>query len=198
MKKVMLYVMLCVMVLLLMACSNQAKELPIPDSAIFGYEGETEIVFREACSYYNENKEDNQIFLPIVEVLGSYKEEEVTKIVSCVMVTELVLEGENLTVKNPKYYPVVTDIKYRDEEYDLITFNSAEDILEEAEASFPDVFALICGPLEQVKQDIESSTLALSELGEELTRQREYVEWANVDVSTVNNEYSFEEYFEIT
>lgn len=198
MKKVMLYVMLCVMVLLLMACSNQAKELPIPDSAIFGYEGETEIVFREACSYYNENKEDNQIFLPIVEVLGSYKEEDVTKIVSCVMVTELVLEGENLTVKNPKYYPVVTDIKYRDEEYDLIKFNSAEDILEEAEASFPDVFALICGPLEQVKQDIESSTLALSELGEELTRQREYVEWANVDVSTVNNEYSFEEYFEIT
>ena len=64
-------------------------------------------------------------------------------------------------------------------------------------ASFPEVFLLICGPLEDVKQDIENRTFALPEMEKKKSREREYIEWSNVNVSTVNGDINYDEYFRL-
>ena len=188
-----------IMILFLTACANRLSELPVPDSTIFGYEGETKIIFDEVCAQYNENKEKNQVFLPIVQVLGTYEEEDITKIVSCVSLTEMSLEEGNLIIAGTDIFPMVTEIKYKNkenEEYEIINLNSAKTVLANGSASFPDVFLLICGPLEDVKQDIENGTFALPEMDKEKSRQMEYIEWANVNVSTVNSDINYDEYFQ--
>ncbi len=184
-----------ILMLFLTACANRPSELPVPDSTVFGYEGETKIIFDGVCAQYNENKEKNQVFLPIVQVLGTYEEENITKIVSCVSLTEMSLEEGNLILAGTNIFPAVTEIKYKNEEYEIINLNSAETVLANGSASFPDVFLLICGPLEEVKQDIENGTFALPEMDKEKSRQREYIEWANVNVSTVNSDINYDEYF---
>lgn len=183
-------------VLFMSACTKQTDSLPVPDTSVFGYEGETAIIFRNACSYYNKNKEQNQVFLPIVQVLGSYEEDGITKIVSCVSVTEMVLDGKNLVVNGANIFPLVTEIKYNDGGYDLVEFNSAADIIEEASASFPDIFLLVCGPIEQIKNDIEMGVFALPEIDKREIREKEYIEWVDIDISTINGEFDVEEYYE--
>lgn len=59
------------------------------------------------------------------------------------------------------------------------------------------VFLLICGPLEDVKQDIENRTFALPEMEKKKSREREYIEWSNVNVSTVNGDINYDEYFRL-
>lgn len=61
-----------ILILHLTACTNRSSELPAPDSTVFGYEGETKIIFDGVCAKYNDKKEKNQVFLPIVQVLGTY------------------------------------------------------------------------------------------------------------------------------
>ena len=63
-----------ILILHLTACTNRSSELPAPDSTVFGYEGETKIIFDGVCAKYNDKKEKNQVFLPIVQVLGTYEE----------------------------------------------------------------------------------------------------------------------------
>ena len=87
-----------ILILHLTACTNRSSELPAPDSTVFGYEGETKIIFDGVCAKYNDKKEKNQVFLPIVQVLGTYEEGNITKIVSCVSLTEMSLEEGNLTI----------------------------------------------------------------------------------------------------
>lgn len=186
-----------ILIFFLTACANGRSELPIPDSTVFGYEGETKIIFDGVCAQYNENKEENQVFLPIVQVLGTYEEGDITKIVSCVSLTEMCLEEENLIISGSNIFPMVTEIKYKNEEYEIIDLNSAETVLANSSVSFPDVFLLICGPLEEVKQNIENGTFALPEIGKAMSRQREYIEWANVNVSTVNDDINYGEYFQL-
>lgn len=186
-----------ILTLLLAACANRPGELPIPDSTVFGYEGETKIIFDGVCAQYNENKEENQVFLPIVQVLGTYEEGDITKIVSCVSLTEMCLEEENLILSGSNIFPMVTEVKYKNEEYEIINLNSAETVLANSSVSFPDVFLLICGPLEEVKQNIENGTFVLPEIDKAMSRQREYIEWANVDVSTVNDDINYDEYFRL-
>ena len=163
-----------ILILHLTACTNRSSELPAPDSTVFGYEGETKIIFDGVCAKYNDKKEKNQVFLPIVQVLGTYEEGNITKIVSCVSLTEMSLEEGN-----------------------LINLNSAETVLANGSASFPEVFLLICGPLEDVKQDIENRTFALPEMEKTKSREREYIEWSNVNVSTVNGDINYDEYFRL-
>ena len=176
-----------ILILHLTACTNRSSELPAPDSTVFGYEGETKIIFDGVCAKYNDKKEKNQVFLPIVQVLGTYEEGNITKIVSCVSLTEMSLEEGNLTIAGTNIFPMVTEIKYENEEYEIINLNSAETVLANGSASFPEVFLLICGPLEDVKQDIENRTFALPEMEKKKSREREYIEWSNVNVSTVNS-----------
>ncbi len=142
-------------------------------------------------------KEKNQVFLPIVQVLGTYEEGNITKIVSCVSLTEMSLEEGNLTIAGTNIFPMVTEIKYENEEYEVINLNSAETVLANGSASFPEVFLLICGPLEDVKQDIENRTFALPEMEKTKSREREYIEWSNVNVSTVNGDINYDEYFRL-
>ena len=78
-----------------------------------------------------------------------------------------------------------------------INLNSAETVLANGSASFPEVFLLICGPLEDVKQDIENRTFALPEMEKKKSREREYIEWSNVNVSTVNGDINYDEYFRL-
>lgn len=177
-----------ILILHLTACTNRSSELPAPDSTVFGYEGETKIIFDGVCAKYNDKKEKNQVFLPIVQVLGTYEEGNITKIVSCVSLTEMSLEEGNLTIAGTNIFPMVTEIKYENEEYEVINLNSAETVLANGSASFPEVFLLICGPLEDVKQDIENRTFALPEMEKTKSREREYIEWSNVNVSTVNGD----------
>ena len=179
------------------ACTNRSSELPAPDSTVFGYEGETKIIFDGVCAKYNDKKEKNQVFLPIVQVLGTYEEGNITKIVSCVSLTEMSLEEGNLTIAGTNIFPMVTEIKYENEEYEVINLNSAETVLANGSASFPEVFLLICGPLEDVKQDIENRTFALPEMEKTKSREREYIEWSNVNVSTVNGDINYDEYFRL-
>ena len=179
------------------ACTNRSSELPAPDSTVFGYEGETKIIFDGVCAKYNDKKEKNQVFLPIVQVLGTYEEGNITKIVSCVSLTEMSLEEGNLTIAGTNIFPMVTEIKYENEEYEIINLNSAETVLANGSASFPEVFLLICGPLEDVKQDIENRTFALPEMEKKKSREREYIEWSNVNVSTVNGDINYDEYFRL-
>jgi len=179
------------------ACTNRSSELPAPDSTVFGYEGETKIIFDGVCAKYNDKKEKNQVFLPIVQVLGTYEEGNITKIVSCVSLTEMSLEEGNLTIAGTNIFPMVTEIKYENEEYEVINLNSAETVLANGSASFPEVFLLICGPLEDVKQDIENRTFALPEMEKKKSREREYIEWSNVNVSTVNGDINYDEYFRL-
>ena len=179
------------------ACTNRSSELPAPDSTVFGYEGETKIIFDGVCAKYNDKKEKNQVFLPIVQVLGTYEEGNITKIVSCVSLTEMSLEEGNLTIAGTNIFPMVTEIKYENEEYEIINLNSAETVLANGSASFPEVFLLICGPLEDVKQDIENRTFALPEMEKTKSREREYIEWSNVNVSTVNGDINYDEYFRL-
>ena len=179
------------------ACTNRSSELPAPDSTVFGYEGETKIIFDGVCAKYNDKKEKNQVFLPIVQVLGTYEEGNITKIVSCVSLTEMSLEERNLTIAGTNIFPMVTEIKYENEEYEIINLNSAETVLANGSASFPEVFLLICGPLEDVKQDIENRTFALPEMEKKKIREREYIEWSNVNVSTVNGDIKYDEYFRL-
>ena len=54
-----------ILILHLTACTNRSSELPAPDSTVFGYEGETKIIFDGVCAKYNDKKEKNQVFLPI-------------------------------------------------------------------------------------------------------------------------------------
>ena len=84
-----------ILILHLTACASRSSELPAPDSTVFGYEGETKIIFDGVCAKYNDKKEKNQVFLPIVQVLGTYEEGNITKIVSCVSLTEMSLEELN-------------------------------------------------------------------------------------------------------
>ena len=186
-----------ILILHLTACTNRSSELPAPDSTVFGYEGETKIIFDGVCAKYNDKKEKNQVFLPIVQVLGTYEEGNITKIVSCVSLTEMSLEEGNLTIAGTNIFPMVTEIKYENEEYEIINLNSAETVLANGSASFPEVFLLICGPLEDVKQDIENGTFALPEMEKEKSREREYIEWSNVNVSTVNGDINYDEYFRL-
>ena len=179
------------------ACTNRSSELPAPDSTVFGYEGETKIIFDGVCAKYNDKKEKNQVFLPIVQVLGTYEEGNITKIVSGVSLTEMSLEEGNLTIAGTNIFPMVTEIKYENEEYEVINLNSAETVLANGSASFPEVFLLICGPLEDVKQDIENRTFALPEMEKTKSREREYIEWSNVNVSTVNGDINYDEYFRL-
>ena len=179
------------------ACTNRSSELPAPDSTVFGYEGETKIIFDGVCAKYNDKKEKNQVFLPIVQVLGTYEEGNITKIVSCVSLTEMSLEEGNLTIAGTNIFPMVTEIKYENEEHEIINLNSAETVLANGSASFPEVFLLICGPLEDVKQDIENRTFALPEMEKKKSREREYIEWSNVNVSTVNGDINYDEYFRL-
>ena len=180
-----------ILILHLTACTNRSSELPAPDSTVFGYEGETKIIFDGVCAKYNDKKEKNQVFLPIVQVLGTYEEGNITKIVSCVSLTEMSLEEGNLTIAGTNIFPMVTEIKYENEEYEIINLNSAETVLANGSASFPEVFLLICGPLEDVKQDIENRTFALPEMEKKKSREREYIEWSNVNVSTVNGDINY-------
>ena len=92
---------------------------------------------------------------------------------------------------------MVTEIKYENEEYEIINLNSAETVLANGSTSFPEVFLLICGPLEDVKQDIENRTFALPEMEKKKSREREYIEWSNVNVSTVNGDINYDEYFRL-
>ena len=177
------------------ACTNRSSELPAPDSTVFGYEGETKIIFDGVCAKYNDKKEKNQVFLPIVQVLGTYEEGNITKIVSCVSLTEMSLEEGNLTIAGTNIFPMVTEIKYENEEYVVINLYSAETVLANGSASFPELFLLICGPIEDVKQDIENRTFALPEMEKTKSREREYIEWSNVNVSTVNGDINYDEYF---
>ena len=170
-----------ILILHLTACTNRSSELPAPDSTVFGYEGEPK----------------NQVLLPIVQVLGTYEEGNITKIVSCVSLTEMSLEEGNLTIAGTNIFPMVTEIKYENEEYEIINLNSAETVLANGSASFPEVFLLICGPLEDVKQDIENRTFALPEMEKKKSREREYIEWSNVNVSTVNGDINYDEYFRL-
>ena len=62
---------------------------------------------------------------------------------------------------------------------------------------YDEVFLLICGPLEDVKQDIENRTFALPEMEKTKSREREYIEWSNVNVSTVNGDINYDEYFRL-
>ena len=176
-----------ILILHLTACTNRSSELPAPDSTVFGYEGETKIIFDGVCAKYNDKKEKNQVFLPIVQVLGTYEEGNITKIVSCVSLTEMSLEEGNLTIAGTNIFPMVT----------VINLNSAETVLANGSASFPEVFLLICGPLEDVKQDIENRTFALPEMEKKKSREREYIEWSNVNVSTVNGDINYDEYFRL-
>ena len=59
------------------------------------------------------------------------------------------------------------------------------------------IFLLICGPLEDVKQDIENRTFALPEMEKKKSREREYIEWSSVNVSTVNGDINYDEYFRL-
>lgn len=93
-----------ILILHLTACTNRSSELPAPDSTVFGYEGETKIIFDGVCAKYNDKKEKNQVFLPIVQVLGTYEEGNITKIVSCVSLTEMSLEEGNLTIAGTKMH----------------------------------------------------------------------------------------------
>lgn len=186
-----------ILILHLTACTNRSSELPAPDSTVFGYEGETKIIFDGVCAKYNDKKEKNQVLLPIVQVLGTYEEGNITKIVSCVSLTEMSLEEGNLTIAGTNIFPMVTEIKYENEEYEIINLNSAETVLANGSASFPEVFLLICGPLEDVKQDIENRTFALPEMEKKKSREREYIEWSNVNVSTVNGDINYDEYFRL-
>ena len=186
-----------ILILHLTACTNRSSELPAPDSTVFGYEGETKIIFDGVCAKYNDKKEKNQVFLPIVQVLGTYEEGNITKIVSCVSLTEMSLAEGNLTIAGTNIFPMVTEIKYENEEYEIINLNSAETVLANGSASFPEVFLLICGPLEDVKQDIENRTFALPEMEKKKSREREYIEWSNVNVSTVNGDINYDEYFRL-
>lgn len=126
-----------------------------------------------------------------MQVLGTYEEGNITKIVSCVSLTEMSLEEGNLTIAGTNIFPMVTEIKYENEEYEIINLNSAETVLANGSASFPEVFLLICGPLEDVKQDIENRTFALPEMEKKKSREREYIEWSNVNVSTVNGDINY-------
>ena len=110
------------------------------------------------------------------------------------------------TDENPEKLPQIevrkgtkptTEIKYENEEYEIINLNSAETVLANGSASFPEVFLLICGPLEDVKQDIENRTFALPEMEKKKSREREYIEWSNVNVSTVNGDINYDEYFRL-
>ena len=46
-----------ILILHLTACTNRSSELPAPDSTVFGYEGETKIIFDGVCAKYNDKKE---------------------------------------------------------------------------------------------------------------------------------------------
>jgi len=48
-----------------------------------------------------------------------------------------------------------------------------------------------------VKQDIENRTFALPEMEKTKSREREYIEWSNVNVSTVNGDINYDEYFRL-
>lgn len=96
-----------ILILHLTACTNRSSELPAPDSTVFGYEGETKIIFDGVCAKYNDKKEKNQVFLPIVQVLGTYEEGNITKIVSCVSLTEMSLEEGNLTIAEYKISSII-------------------------------------------------------------------------------------------
>ena len=112
-RKIVLYLTIgMILILHLTACTNRSSELPAPDSTVFGYEGETKIIFDGVCAKYNDKKEKNQVFLPIVQVLGTYEEGNITKIVSCVSLTEMSLEEGNLTIAGTNIFPMVTEIKY--------------------------------------------------------------------------------------
>lgn len=43
-----------ILILHLTACTNRSSELPAPDSTVFGYEGETKIIFDGVCAKYND------------------------------------------------------------------------------------------------------------------------------------------------
>lgn len=171
--------------------------LPIPEPSLFEYEGETEIIFNEACAYYNGDKQNNQVVLPLVQVLGSYEEDGITKILSCIIKSEFSLDGTDLSVRGDSIFPIVTDIKYTDEGYELVCFNSVEEILANAEISFPDIFILVCGPLKQVEEDIENGTFAIPELNKSDGRKIEYLKWAGVEANTVNKTDSYENYLKM-
>ena len=71
-RKIVLYLTIgMILILHLTACTNRSSELPAPDSTVFGYGGETKIIFDGVCAKYNDKKEKNQVFLPIVQVLVS-------------------------------------------------------------------------------------------------------------------------------
>lgn len=44
-----------ILILHLTACTNRSSELPAPDSTVFGYEGETKIIFDGVCAKYNDS-----------------------------------------------------------------------------------------------------------------------------------------------
>ena len=69
-----------ILILHLTACTNRSSELPAPDSTVFGYEGETKIIFDGVCAKYNDKKEKNQVFLPIVHLLRMTTELRWTKL----------------------------------------------------------------------------------------------------------------------
>ena len=117
-----------ILILHLTACTNRSSELPAPDSTVFGYEGETKIIFEGVCAKYNDKKEKNQVLLPIVQVLGTYEEGNITKIVSCVSLTEMSLEEGNLTIAGTNIFPMVTEIKYENEDMLYVPTNSLDNV----------------------------------------------------------------------
>ena len=57
-----------ILILHLTACTNRSSELPAPDSTVFGYEGETKIIFDGVCAKYNENSKSSNIKARTVKV----------------------------------------------------------------------------------------------------------------------------------
>lgn len=47
--------------------------------------------------------------------------------------------NSNLTIAGTNIFPMVTEIKYENEEYEVINLNSAETVLANGSASFPEV-----------------------------------------------------------
>lgn len=69
-----------ILILHLTACTNRSSELPAPDSTVLDMREKQKIIFDGVCAEYNDKKEKNQVFLPIVQVLGTYEEGNITKI----------------------------------------------------------------------------------------------------------------------
>lgn len=54
-----------ILILHLTACTNRSSELPAPDSTVFGYEGETKIIFDGVCAKYNDSPVHGCIAYPM-------------------------------------------------------------------------------------------------------------------------------------